>query len=52
MPLAWAMGTDWQDCDEVGRLVGIKTVLNEFIAYVQLGDMIKNQTISVNEWTL
>ncbi|OQV16349.1 Solute carrier family 28 member 3 [Hypsibius exemplaris] len=47
MPLAWAMGADWVDCDDVGQLVGIKTILNEFIAYVELGDMIKNQTISV-----
>ena len=33
MPLAFLMGVDWDECEAVGRLVGIKTVLNEFIAY-------------------
>jgi nucleoside permease NupC len=47
-PLAWAMGADWQDCGKVGQLVGTKTILSEFIAYVQLADMIKNGTISVS----
>ena len=34
-PLAWLMGVPWQDAQEVGGLLGIKTVINEFVAYVQ-----------------
>jgi CNT family concentrative nucleoside transporter len=35
-PLAWIMGVPWQDCDVVGRLMGQKTFLNEFVAYTNL----------------
>ena len=40
-PLAFAMGIDWKDAVTVGGLLGIKTVLNEFIAYQQLGELVK-----------
>ena len=36
-PLAWIMGVPWADCFEVGQLLGVKTVLNEFVAYMQMG---------------
>ncbi|MCH2187531.1 NupC/NupG family nucleoside CNT transporter, partial [Myxococcota bacterium] len=39
-PLAFMMGVPWSDATQVGALLGIKTVLNEFIAYQQLGDLI------------
>ena len=35
-PLAWVMGVPWHDSVEIGSLLGIKTVLNEFVAYLQL----------------
>ena len=35
-PLAWLMGTPASDCLTVGRLMGEKTVLNEFVAYSHL----------------
>jgi CNT family concentrative nucleoside transporter len=35
-PLAWLMGVPWGDAVTVGSLMGIKTVLNEFFAYIQL----------------
>jgi CNT family concentrative nucleoside transporter len=35
-PLAWLMGVPWGDATTVGSLMGIKTVLNEFFAYIQL----------------
>jgi CNT family concentrative nucleoside transporter len=38
-PIAWLMGVPWSDCDKIGELVGIKTVANEFVAYLTL----KNQ---------
>jgi concentrative nucleoside transporter, CNT family len=36
-PLAWLTGIEWQYCTRVGSLMGIKTVLNEFLAYLQMG---------------
>jgi CNT family concentrative nucleoside transporter len=32
-PLAWLMGIEWKDAHEVGRLLGEKTIFNEFVAY-------------------
>lgn len=40
-PIAWVMGVPTQDCLVVGKLIGVKTVLNEFVAYLQLADMLK-----------
>jgi CNT family concentrative nucleoside transporter len=40
-PVAFIMGVPWQDAQAVGSLLGIKTVLNEFIAYQQLGQAIE-----------
>ena len=34
-PLAWVMGVPWQDTTYVGSLIGLKTTLNEFVAYAQ-----------------
>jgi concentrative nucleoside transporter, CNT family len=35
-PLAWLIGIPWAECTQAGALLGVKTVLNEFIAYLQL----------------
>lgn len=35
-PIAWLMGIPWREAPTAGSLIGIKTVLNEFIAYLQL----------------
>jgi CNT family concentrative nucleoside transporter len=40
-PVAWLMGVAWQDAAQVGSLLGVKTVLNEFIAYQELGRLIE-----------
>ncbi len=36
-PLAWLCGIEWVYCPRVGALLGIKTVLNEFLAYFEMG---------------
>ena len=38
-PVAWLMGVPWQDSMTVGQLLGEKTILNEFVAYLHLGDL-------------
>jgi CNT family concentrative nucleoside transporter len=46
-PLAWVMGVPWHDTAYVGGLIGIKTTLNEFVAYAQFGaDMAKGLVIA------
>ena len=35
-PLAWLIGIPWAECTAAGALLGVKTVLNEFVAYLQL----------------
>ena len=46
IPLSFVMGVDWEDCEKVSRLIGIKTILNEFIAYRELGVLIEAGEIS------
>jgi CNT family concentrative nucleoside transporter len=38
-PLAWAMGVPAAECAAVGQLLGIKTILNEFVAYLELANI-------------
>jgi CNT family concentrative nucleoside transporter len=36
-PVAWAMGVSWKDSQIIGNLLGTRMVLNEFVAYSELG---------------
>jgi CNT family concentrative nucleoside transporter len=36
-PLTWLAGIPWDEARTAGSLMGIKTVLNELVAYVELG---------------
>jgi len=45
-PLAWLMGVPWRDATAVGSLLGIKTVVNEFVAYLQLSGTLANGQLS------
>ncbi len=38
-PLAWIMGVSWKDAADIGNLLGTRLVLNEFVAFTQLGPM-------------
>ncbi|KAK7065211.1 hypothetical protein SK128_010433 [Halocaridina rubra] len=46
MPLAWALGVPWEECHKVGELIGMKTVVNEFVAYDALAKMIQAGELS------
>ena len=41
-PIAWLMGVCKEDMFLVGQLLGEKTVLNEFVGYMSLGEMKNN----------
>ncbi|MGJ3242102.1 MAG: NupC/NupG family nucleoside CNT transporter [Opitutales bacterium] len=45
-PIAWIIGVDWASCLQVGQLLGEKLVLNEFVAYVHLGEMIGSDALT------
>lgn len=38
-PVAWILGISWADCQAVGGLLGTRTVLNELIAFEELGKL-------------
>lgn len=38
-PLMWLIGIPWSECMTAGGLMGIKTILNEFLAYLELSKL-------------
>lgn len=36
MPISYIMGVPWTECQAVGRLIGIKTIINEFAAFKEM----------------
>jgi len=36
-PVAWSLGVPWKDAATIGNLLGTRMVLNEFIAFAELG---------------
>ena len=44
-PFTWLLGVPWAEAPLVGQLLGEKTVLNEFYAYVTMGQMIEGGTL-------
>lgn len=52
-PIAWLMGIPWSDAQPAGRLLGLKMVGNEFIAYQQLGQWLHPESdIQLSERTV
>jgi CNT family concentrative nucleoside transporter len=47
-PVAWILGVPSQDVLLVGQLLGEKTMINEFVAYADLGAMRKNPNIHLS----
>ncbi len=46
-PIAWAMGVDWKDARTIGDLLGTRMVLNEFVAFAKLGEIIKANPLAL-----
>jgi CNT family concentrative nucleoside transporter len=54
-PLAWIMGVQWKDASIVGALLGKRTILNEFIAYLDLvkyKDVISYRSFTIATYAL
>ncbi len=48
-PIAWAMGVPFEEAGVVGRLLGEKIVLTEFIAYINLGAILGAEEAVLSE---
>lgn len=54
-PIAWLLGVPWSESHHVGRLIGEKIVLNEFVAYVHLaeiGSQLADRTMIISSYAL
>ncbi len=51
-PIAFLMGIPWSEAREVGSLIGVKTVVNEFVAYQDLARLIQSDAISPRSATI
>ena len=54
-PFAWLMGVPSQDVLSVGQLLGQKTALNEFIAYIELAkykEFLTPRAVSITTYAL
>ena len=51
-PLAFILGVPWNEALTVGKLLGTKTVFNEFIAYLQLKELIQAGALSPRSITI
>jgi len=38
-PVAWLLGVSWKDAATIGNLLGTRLVLNEFVAFLELGPL-------------
>ena len=38
-PVAWLIGIPWHDCRTIGNLLGTRTIINEFLAFKELGNL-------------
>lgn len=47
-PIAWVIGTPWADATTVGSLIGQKVVINEFVAYTELSQIVNGQVAGVS----
>lgn len=45
-PLAFVLGVPWADAPQIGAMMGAKTVINEFVAYLQLKEAVEAGTLT------
>lgn len=48
-PIAFIMGVPWDDCLHIGRLLGVKLVINELVAYAELQQMLQDPNIQLQD---
>lgn len=51
-PITFLIGVPWADAVQMGSLLGTKIVLNEFVAYLQMSELIGNAALSAKTTTM
>jgi CNT family concentrative nucleoside transporter len=54
-PVAWLIGVPWSEAATAGDYIGLKTVLNEFVAFAEFGpnvDALSDKTVLVTTFAL
>lgn len=51
-PVAFIIGIPWSECLDVGRLLGVKVIFNEFLSYMQLQQMVTAGALSPRSVTV
>ncbi len=54
-PVAWLIGIPWSEAKAIGNLLGTRTMINEFVAFTQLGAMkaaLSKSTFSIATFAL
>ncbi|MCC5942968.1 MAG: NupC/NupG family nucleoside CNT transporter [Balneolaceae bacterium] len=51
-PIAFIVGVPWADAVNMGSLLGTKVVLNEFVAFLQMADMVEAGVLSPKTITM
>lgn len=51
-PIAYIVGVPWVDAVNMGSLLGTKVVLNEFVAYLQLSELVANGALTQKTITM
>ena len=49
-PVSWLLGVSWKDAATIGDLLGTRLILNEFVAFVDLGKI--KQTLDPRSFTI
>jgi CNT family concentrative nucleoside transporter len=50
-PISWLMGIEPADCQQAGQLLGTKTVVNEFVAYLDLSSILQTNPDLITDRT-
>jgi CNT family concentrative nucleoside transporter len=50
-PLAWVMGVPWSETPYVGAIIGLKTTLNEFVAFGQFASDVRTHAVTLSPRT-
>jgi CNT family concentrative nucleoside transporter len=49
-PIAWLLGVPWKDAPAIGQLLGTRLVINEFVAFIDLGKI--KSTLDPHSFTI
>lgn len=49
IPVSWSIGIQWEDCEAIGKVIGTKFIVNEFVAFQMLGALKAAGEISVKK---